>query len=216
MPSYPANQKIWHITHHKNLASILGCGSLWSDAKRLETGKDCSLIGMPKIKERRLKEIEVDCHPGTMVGEYVPFYFCPRSVMLYILYRGNSPDIDYHEGQEPIVHLEADLGEVIEWAGADGVRWAFSDRNAGAYTASFFANEEAFGSLDWQAIRNLDFRNPLVKEGKQAEFLVFEAFPWSLVETIGVYSYPLKRQVDELLLGAEHRPGVVVQRSWYY
>jgi hypothetical protein len=91
MASYPAGQKIWHITHRKNLPIILQCGALWSDAKRLEMTLDCSLVGISKIKERRLKEIEVACHPETMVGQYVPIYFCPRSVMLYILRRGNNP-----------------------------------------------------------------------------------------------------------------------------
>src|ERR1019366_3790858 len=116
MPPYPAGQKIWHITHCKNLPSILQCGALWSDAKRLGMALDCSLVGISKIKERRLKEIEVTCHPGTMVGEYVPFYFCPRSVMLYILHMGNSPDLAYRGGQGPMVHLQADLAQVIEWA----------------------------------------------------------------------------------------------------
>jgi len=50
----------------------------------------------------------VKCHPGTKVGQYVPFYFCPRSIMLYILHRGNHPDLDYREGQGPILHLQAD------------------------------------------------------------------------------------------------------------
>ncbi len=51
--------------------------------------------------------MEVKCHPGTKVGEYVPFYFCPRSVMLYILYMGNHPELGYRGGQAPIVHLSA-------------------------------------------------------------------------------------------------------------
>jgi hypothetical protein len=216
MPPYPAHQKIWHITHHKNLASILQCGALWSDAKRLESKIDCSLVGMRKIKARRLTEITVDCHPGTKVGEYVPFYFCPRSVMLYILHMGNSPDLDYHGGQEPIVHLQADLRSVINWAGESGVRWAFSDRNAGAYMATFSSEEDELANLDWQAIKNPDFRSPSVKEGKQAEFLIFEAFPWRLVDTIGVHNYNVKQLVDKALAGARHRPGVSVQKGWYY
>jgi len=40
---------------------------------------------MSTIKARRLYDLEVDCHPGTKVGEYVPFYFCPWSIMLYLL-----------------------------------------------------------------------------------------------------------------------------------
>ena len=192
------------------------CEGLWSDAKRLETTLDCSLVGISKIKERRLKEIEVACHPGTMVGEYVPFYFCPRSVMLYILYKGNNPDLAYLGGQEPILHLQADLGQVIEWATETGVRWAFSDRNAGAYIASFSAEEDELAGLDWRAIKNPDFRNPNVKEGKQAEFLVFEWFPWNLVEVIGVYSGKVERQVAALLQGRQHRPNVMIRRDWYY
>ena len=73
---------------------------------------------MSVIKARRLFELEVDCHPGTKVGEYVPFYFCPRSIMLYLFYRGNHPDLDYTGGQRPLVHLEADVHEVVEWAKA--------------------------------------------------------------------------------------------------
>jgi ssDNA thymidine ADP-ribosyltransferase, DarT len=61
----------------------------------------------------------------------VPFYFCPRSIMLYLLHRGNHPELDYTGGQRPIVHLVADLHEIVRWAEAQGVRWAFSDRNAG-------------------------------------------------------------------------------------
>ena len=91
MPPYAAGQKIWHITKKENLPSILQHGVLWSDAKRLEHGLNCEIVGMTKIKERRLQELPVDCHPGTMVGDYVPFYFCSRSVMLYILHMGNNP-----------------------------------------------------------------------------------------------------------------------------
>ena len=216
MPHYPAGQKIWHITHHKNLGGILESGVLWSDAKRLELGLDCEVVGMSKIKERRLTEIEVDCHAGTKVGDYVPFYFCPRSVMLYILYMGNNPDLHYRGGQGPIVHLQSDLGDVIDWADEQGVRWAFSDRNAGAYTASFYSRKSAFANLDWQAIENRDFRDFQVKEGKQAEFLVFESFPWKLVEHIGVHSEEIARTVTNTIAANRHGPPVTVRRDWYY
>jgi len=55
------------------------------------------------------------CHVSrrTTVGQYVPFYFCPRSVMLYVLHRGNHPSLEYRGGQTPLVHLEADLLSVV-------------------------------------------------------------------------------------------------------
>jgi ssDNA thymidine ADP-ribosyltransferase, DarT len=216
MPPYPANQKIWHITHWENLPGILQHGALLSDAKRLEMKLNCSIVGMSKIKERRLKEIEVSSHPGTMVGQYVPFYFCPRSVMLYILFRGNSPDLDYAGGQGPIVHLQADLKRVIDWAEETEIQWAFSDRNAGAYFATFSSEQDDLAGLDWAAIGNPDFRSSVVKEGKQAEFLVFESFPWDLFECVGVYSERIRQNVEELLEDAQPRPNIIIRRDWYY
>ena len=41
------------------------------------------------------------CYPDNFVGEYVPFNFCPRSVMLYILHMGNAEGLTYHGGQGP-------------------------------------------------------------------------------------------------------------------
>ncbi len=88
MPSVPSRPKIYHITHVDNLAGIAASGELISDAKRIASGLTCLLVGMSNIKKRRLEEIEVTCHPGTTVGQYVPHYFCPRSIMLYILHMG--------------------------------------------------------------------------------------------------------------------------------
>ena len=94
MEQAPAQLKIYHITHLRNLTQIVATGGLWSDAGRIERGLDCKIVGMSEIKRRRLEELEVGCHPATKVGQYVPFYFCPRSIMLYILHQGNHPDLE--------------------------------------------------------------------------------------------------------------------------
>jgi hypothetical protein len=69
MTPVPAHPKVYHITHIDNLASIAASGALVSDAKRIADKLSCSLVGMSAIKKRRLHEIEVACHPGTMVGQ---------------------------------------------------------------------------------------------------------------------------------------------------
>ena len=214
--SVPAQAKIYHITHLRNLPQLAAAGWLWSDAKRIELGLDCEVVGMSAIKKRRLEEIDVSCHPGTKVGQYAPFYFCPRSIMLYILHRGNHPDVNYAEGQRPIVHLQADLSATIEWADNRDINWAFSDRNAGAYLADFFDRPEDLDKVNWNAVAATDFRGMVVKEGKQAEFLVYEAFPWTLVEKIGVVDAAILGQVSSLLESVDHKPSVSVERGWYY
>jgi len=214
--SVPDQPKIYHITHLLNLTQLASSGWLWSDAQRIERELDCRVVGMPTIKRRRLEEIEVKCHPGTKVGQYTPFYFCPRSIMLYILHRGNHPDIDYREGQRPIVHLQADLRSTIRWADNCGIKWAFSDRNAGVCVADFFNRWSDLNKINWAAVAATDFRPMLVKEGKQAEFLVCGAFPWTLVERIGVIDHQIATQVRASLANSSHQPSIHVDRGWYY
>jgi hypothetical protein len=141
---------------------------------------------------------------------------CPRSIMLYLLHKGNHPDLEYAGGQRPIVHLVADLRAAVEWADARGRAWAFSDCNAGARYARFFHNLGDLGEINWEAVEARDFRDPLVKEGKQAEFLVYESFPWQLVEQIGVHDSQVRASVSRILTSGGHQPVVRVERSWYY
>lgn len=216
MSSVPAQPKIYHVTHVDNLAAIVREGVLVSDATMLARGGPSVTIGMAAIKRRRIEEIMVSCHPGTMVGDYVPFYFCPRSVMLYLIHRANHPDLNYREGQGAIVHLEADLHEVVEWAERKDRRWAFSLSNAGSYYVEIRDDLDRIDEVNWAAIAETDFRSSDVKEGKQAEFLVHESFPWKLVRRIGVYSADIKARAEGNLAHASHRPPVEILRHWYY
>ena len=212
MPDRPS---IYHITHVDNLPSILVWGGLWSDAAMIARGGPAASIGMSSIKQRRIS-LSVKCYPGDHVGDYVPFYFCPRSIMLYLLYRANHQELTYRGGQEPIVHLEADLHETVTWAEGEGRRWAFSLSNAGTFYTEFRNQIDQLGDVDWAAVASTDFRDSQVKEGKQAEFLVREFFPWHLVRRIGVQSASIQNRVVRALSGSPHRPIVEIRRDWYY
>ncbi|PZP55639.1 MAG: DUF4433 domain-containing protein, partial [Azospira oryzae] len=139
----PAQPKIYHIVHVDRLASIIRDVFLWCDAemqRRAQQGRASgTTIGMNGIKERRLT-LPLNSHPGLHVGDCVPFYFCPRSVMLYIIHQANHPELSYRGGQEPIVHLEADLHATVQWAQSSGRRWAFTTSNAGSYYFEDFAD----------------------------------------------------------------------------
>ncbi len=204
MTTPPARPKLYHITHVDNLPAIAAGGELLSDAAMVARGGPVQAVGMSGIKRRRVEELEVDRHPGTKVGDYVPFYFCPRSVMLFVIHRANHPELTYSGGQAPIVHLEADLHTVIEWAERSGARWAFSLSNAGAYYTEFRSAVEELDQLDWQAIAATDFRPAEVKERKQAEFLVHGGFPFDLIECIGVRSPAVQTQAAAALAGTRH------------
>lgn len=211
----PAQPKLYHITHVDNLPAILAAGGLQSDAAMIAQGGPAASIGMSSIKQRRLA-LPVRCNPGDYVGGYVPFYFCPRSIMLFLIHCANHPELTYRGGQGPIVHLEADLQEVVAWATAQGRRWAFSLSNAGAYYTEFRNRQEQLDEVDWAAVAAADFREAQVKEGKQAEFIVRDFFPWQLVRRVGVIDAHVYGQVLRALDGAAHRPPVEVRREWYF
>lgn len=206
---------LYHITHVDNLSSIIRDGVLLSDALMTSRGGPTAVVGMSTIKRRRLI-LPVRCHPGDCVGEYVPFYFCPRSIMLYVIHCANQAELNYRGGQGPIIHLEADLHEVVEWAQAHGRRWAFTTSNAGAVYAKFQASLAELDQVDWSAVAATDFRHRDVQEGKQAEFLIRDSLPWELVRRIGVHSAGIRARVEEALGVARHRPRIETRPDWYY
>ena len=142
MPA-PADPKLYHIVHADRLPPIIAAGGLLCDATIAEREPVGTTIGMNDIKRRRLSELRLNSHRGLYVGACVPFYFCPRSVMLYVISQANHPQLSYRGGQDPIVHLEADLRATVAWAEAQDLRWAFTLSNAGA---RYFEDRSDLGS----------------------------------------------------------------------
>jgi ssDNA thymidine ADP-ribosyltransferase, DarT len=216
MTEPPLAPSIFHITHVDNLPTILADGCVWCDAMMVQKGRLAQTIGMNPVKQRRLHVVHVDCHPGTKVGDYVPFYFCARSIMLFVIERGNHAELAYKSGQRPIIHLEANVHDVVAWADAENRRWALSPVNAAAGYASFYNEVTSLDQVDWDAVGAKNWRDPTVKEAKQAEFLLHESFPWHLVRRIGVYNEELQEQVRVAIAAVAHKPSIEIKRDWYY
>jgi ssDNA thymidine ADP-ribosyltransferase, DarT len=210
----PTPPLIYHITHVDNLPPILTDGGLFSDRVMAERGGPSVTVGMSSIKLRRLT-LPVKCHDGDFVGDYVPFYFCPRSVMLYLIYMANHRELAYRGGQGPIVHLEANLEEVIAWATAQHRRWAFTLSNASAIYTEFRSTLLDLEDINWTAVDAVDWQAQDVKEGKQAEFLIHEWFPITLVRRIGVQSNAVRERVLQTFKDYD-TPPVVTKPDWYY
>ena len=199
----PAEPKIYHIVHVDRLASIVGDGFLWSDAALQRRAGLGTVIGMSAIKQRRLTN-PVKCRPGLNVGDCVPFYFCPRSVMLYLIHMANHPELDYRGGQGPIVHLEADLYEAVDWAEQNQRRWAFTLSNAGSRYFQDRCDLAQLDEIDWDAVQARKWQGRT--DGKQAEFLMEQSLPWTLVRRVGARSVHVQDQAMEAMRAADHRP----------
>ena len=210
----PTQINLYHVVHVDRLASIAADGCLWCDAESARRAPPGTTIGMSSIKQRRLEELTLSSHPDLHVGDCVPFYFCPRSVMLYLIHQANNAELTYRGGQGPILHLEADLHAVVAWANQHGCRWAFTLSNAGSRFFEDRCDLARLDEIDWHAVEATDWRQ--CKEGKQAEFLLERSFPWQLVTRIGVHSRAIAQQVAHALPAGGHRPRVEIRPEWYY
>lgn len=216
----PADPKIYHIVHVDRLPSIIAEGGLLCDAEIVQrqaanpANGMGTTIGMGSIKEARLNQRTLRSHQGLFVGQCVPFYFCFRSVMLYVIYMANHPGLDYRGGQRPIVHLEADLHDTVAWADANNLRWAFTSSNAGSAYFNDYADLARLDRIDWDAVNARNWQS--CREAKSAEFLVEQSFPWDLVSRIGVRSQQVYGQVRAALQAAAHKPHVEIKPDWYY
>jgi hypothetical protein len=202
----PDDPPIFHITHLANLAGIVREGGLWCDQQRVARGLTTTNIAYGHIKSRRL-EREVPVAAGGALGSYVPFNFCPRSVMLYPISTGRTGVAD---GQARVLHLVSSVTRAI----ATGRPWAFTDRHAELQHALYFDHPSKLGEVPWAVMRLVQWSE--VKEQRQAEFLVHQFFPWTAITQIACLDATVAEQVRICLEGQAHQPAIEVRSQWYY
>ena len=86
--------------------------------------------------------------------------------MLYLIYRRNE-ELTYKGGQEPIVHLEADLHATIAWAQQNARRWAFTLSNAGAYYFESGRTSQAWAKSTGTPSRHTNGQGAVKKESRR-------------------------------------------------
>lgn len=208
-------RSIYHITHVDNLTAQVANGGLFCDRAVSAAGGPAVSIGMAELKGRRFG-IPVPMHLPLTVADFVPFYFCPRTVMLFVIKCANNSDLTYTGGQGSIVHLRFDLPAVLEWANANGVSWAFTLQNATAAYADFRNTEAELGEVGWDAVNARSWSASHTKDAKQAEFLVENSIPFSLLAEIGVSDLVTLDRVQDTFGGSSFRPRLNVRPDWYY
>lgn len=204
--------EIYHITHIDNLSSILKAKGLFANSQ-LQPNQYTD-IAHGGIQDRRGR-VQVPCAAGGTLHDYVPFYFAPRSPMLYAINRGNVEG--YRDGQNPILHLVIDVNSLVEC----GLSFVFTDGHAVMAYSAFCDDSSLLDYvIDWDLMKSnywFDTEDyPDRKRRRQAEFLVHEFCPWDFVIKIGVINSNIQNKVRNLLQQYDCRTPVNVYRNWYY
>lgn len=209
--SRPRPTWLYHFTHIDHVASIVRAG-MFADS---EVGDLLQYeAGMPSIKQQRLSA-PVPADPGGMVGDYVPFYFAPRSPMMYSISCGNVPA--FGSDLSPLVYLVTS----VEQLEALGIPLVFTRRNAALATADFFRDTALLDThIDWGLMGAKMWNNtdtdPDRMQRRMAECLAHRHVPWNAFEHVVAHDGETAQTLSQLLASLGVPGDVHHQRSWYY
>ena len=207
------NCNIYHITAYKNLANIISYGGLNCKNNINYAYKDISL---ESVQDRRM-QTKVPLRPHGCLHDYVPFYFCARSPMLYYINIKREEVPKYNNGQDDNLHLVVKTYSIVN----SNIDFVFTDGHAVVAITSFEKNIKKLANhVDWGIINSSIWYDtpfdPDRKRRKQAEFLVYRFAPIGLIDEIGVYNTDMLRKVQKLLLVNGLSTSVRVRQNWYY
>ena len=204
---------IYHITHIRNLESIIEKGGLLCDNEMSRFEMNCQGIAYQTLKDRRARTPVLVSAQGTL-ADYVPFHFTNRSPMLGAIHKGLVQS--YSGGQREVLHLVSSVEKVIR----EDLRWCFTDGHAVEATTEFYEDIRNMTRIDWPLIASWEWGktldDPDRMRRKQAEFLVHRFFPWYLIEAIGVHDEEIARRVQEIVIKSSHQPLINIEPKWYY
>lgn len=168
------------------------------------------------IKANRAKRA-VPVPPGGVVADYVPFYFAPRSPMMYSIHMGNVPT--YQDGIGRFVYLVTTVERLL----SGGRSVVLSDRNAVLDYAEFWAlddGEPEADFIDWplmeQRMWNETREYPDRRERRMAECLVHQSVPFELFTGVAAMSSDVADEVRAILRAAGAATTADVTRDWYF
>jgi hypothetical protein len=201
----------YRVTHRDNLAHILQHGLV--NKKHENADPNFVAIGNPEIIDVR-STTAVNLEGYGFIGEYVPFYFTPRSIMLYNILTGYFAPKVPRRSEEEIIVLRC-LIEVLVQQG----RWFFTDGQANDEETSHFANVKDLNKIDWNCIQSSNFTKSDGDYDRQrryqAEFLLYDSVSISCVESISVYSDNMKAWTQKQVNAAGKMIPVHVRKDYF-
>jgi len=220
----PRPVRLFHITAIANLPAIFVAGALLSKNAGASAGINYQNIAHQGAQGARALRA-VPNPPGGVVHDYVPYYFAPRSPMLYAINGGRVQGCAYR--QVDIAHLET----TVERVTAGGAPFVFYDRNATLAFAQAFTDLAQLDQVAWDLLTEeprLDgfctyWQNrsdPACyadrMERRQAEFLVRDRTPLACFTRIGVMGDSQAAKVCAMTSAAGIHLPAVVMRDWYF
>ncbi len=210
-PPWAADETaVYHITDVGNLDSMIDAGCIHCDEGCASLKSAPVSIAYTDLKAKRAVTV-VEVAAGGTLANYVPFYFAPRSPMLYTIHRGNVAGAT----QENIVHLVFCLEDL-----AEPDQFVITDGHAIKSLTDQFGTLDDLEAVDWDIMRETYWADT-DEDGdrsrrRQAEFLVHERVAFSSVRQIVAMNRATAQQAKDALSAIEDPPPIFIRPNWYY
>jgi len=192
----PDRALIFRIVHVDNLPWILDHGGLHS-RNWPEQSPDYVNIGNPDLIDKRSRHT-VPVPPGGTLSDYVPFYFTPKSMMLFNIHTGYG-GVPKRENQDLVIFVSS-VRRIHEM----GLPFVFTNQHAYAVGTQYFSSLDALPEgVDWSLLRSENFKADDADPGRglryQAEALVHGHVPLAGLLGIGCWNDAAAARVNSMI-----------------
>lgn len=198
---------IFRMTHIDNIPHILKFGvvkptSPYSNSKYV-------VIGDNKVIEARHAMIFNNIN----ISECIPFYFGPRTPMLYVIQNGFNGVTKF--APSSIVYIAVKLDTILE----NHIKCIFTDGHALSVLTKFYPNEKLADIDNIVKYSDIFAKNWIsdadtdLKRRKEAELLIIEDFPTNHISGFIVYDNTAK---DQLISFGINESKIAIRPNYYF
>ena len=148
---------------------------------------------------QEMQRVRIDGYGN--IGEYIPFYFTPRSIMLYNIVTGYWAPVVPKLEREEILIIRSEIGILSR-----NPRFFFTDGQANAAYSNHYTDLRDLDQIDWESIQQSNFLKSDLDTDRprryQAEFLVHSHVPLKSIESFLVYNEHAEALVNAHLKSA--------------
>jgi hypothetical protein len=194
-----SQQRIYHVTHIRNLPAILESGALIADAT--------AAVDISSAAARETRRTIAVSDEGETVASYVPFFLSPESdVWDAIRFGANDPRLSLEDGLVPsdFVMLISSVSTIA------GTSVVIADGDAAHPLTRFETTPDASD----RSLRKLRADGEAGRI-RSAELLVRDSLPFDLVTLITVANDKTKAAVREIVEPAGFRTRIAIHPPWF-
>jgi hypothetical protein len=194
-----SQQRIYHVTHIRNLPAILESGALTADAS--------AEVDISSAAARETRRTIAVSDEGETVASYVPFFLSPESdVWDAIRFGANDPRLSLDDGLVPsdFVMLISSVSTIA------GTSVVIADGDAAHPLTRFETTPDASD----RSLRKLRADGETGRI-RSAELLVRDSLPFDLITLITVANDKSKAAVRELVEPAGFRTRIAIHPPWF-